>query len=130
MKRVLLTLAFASLAGALVFGAAASLDVGSANLGSGSSAVAACDTTDSAAPTGNIDVSYDLADTDPRFVEAVVLDDVDAACDGQAVHVLLLDGSGNVLVTGTATADSSGSVSVPAATDAENVEEAHVVIAG
>lgn len=110
MKRVLVTLIFATLAGALVFGAAASLEVGAANLGSGSSVVAACDTADDDSDNrdadgdgtvDHIEVDYSLVTGDPTKVESIVVSDISANCDGQTVYLGVFDGSSGDLFVGT-----------------------------
>lgn len=94
MKRVLVTLTFATLAGALVFGAAASLEVGANDLGSGSSVVAACD-------SDGVSIDYTLTPGDPTTVDAVVVSGIDSTCDGQTAYLGVFDGSNVDLFDGT-----------------------------
>lgn len=133
MRRVLTALAFATIAGALVFGAAAALDVGSNNLGSGSDTVASCDATVTGGGDG-INVEYVLDATDPTQVSGVDLSLIDAACDTQDIYVVVADGSGVPLGSGSllsyAHSDGTAMVSLDSNAPAESVESVAVTITG
>lgn len=86
MKRVLTSLLFATLAGALVFGFAASLGVTSQDLGSGGGDVSSCD--------DSVTVSYTLNTTDPSLVDTVTVAGVDTSATGclnDTMHVAIFD---------------------------------------
>lgn len=100
MKKIIHTALFATVAGALTFGAAASLQVNASNLGAGSAPVSSCD-------TDGVTVDYGLMFNEPELVNAIVVSDIDAACNGQALRVSVSDelsaviGVGDLLVSGT-----------------------------
>ena len=73
MKKMVITLLMATMAGALTFGAAASLSVSANDLGSGGTLVAACD-------TDGINVVW--TDLNP-LMHSVDITGVDDRCDGQ-----------------------------------------------
>lgn len=85
MKRVLLSLLFATLAGALVFGAAANLPVTAQDLGAGRDAVTSCDETD------GVDVSFTWDVNDPAVITAIKVADIHIECDDLTVYVSVLD---------------------------------------
>ena len=93
MKHVIYTLLFATVAGALTFGAAASLTVNSSELGSGGTEVSSCD------PDG-VEVSYDLLDADPSMVNEIVVNGIATECAGQTLHYVVLDEAGEVVDAG------------------------------
>ena len=128
MKRVLLSLLFATLAGALVFGAAANLPVSSQKLGSGGGAVSSCD------PTSGVTTTFGLVSGDASMVESVTVTGIDAGCDGGTVHVSVRDG-GSSLATGsggyTDSVDSgSKTVTLSGPADANLIDEVVVTIVG
>lgn len=129
MRRIIVLLAFATLAGALVFGAAAALNVSSNNLGSGSADVASCD-------TDGIDVQYDLNATDPTLVDSVTLTGIAGGCDTQALYVVLTkEGDGTLLqaVTGTvseSTTPGSETLSLSPAVSAADIGGVAITITG
>ncbi|MDH3299997.1 MAG: hypothetical protein OES24_05775 [Acidimicrobiia bacterium] len=100
MKKLALSLLFATVAGALTFGAAASLPVSSQNLGSGGVGVVSCD-------TDGVEVGYTLA-PNKAYVIGIVVDGIDANCIGQTIHWAIEDTSSAVM--------NSGSVAVTSAT--------------
>lgn len=124
MRKTTLTLLFATVAGALTFGAAASLPVSSQNLGSGGVGVVSCD-------TDGVEVAYDLDADEPEFVAGITVEGIDEACLGQTLSFVLSDvasapmfrGSGDV--TG-----SSTSYAVSPLVPAVEVGEVAVTIAG
>lgn len=93
MKKMIHAAAFATVAGALTFGAAASLPVNAGNLGAGSSPVESCD-------PGGVDVDFGLLFNEPELVNAVVVSDIAAECVGQAIRVSVSDGSSAVIGVG------------------------------
>lgn len=100
-KRILVALAAGVLVFATLFGLAATLSVGAADLAAGSSVVGSCD------PDG-VTTSYANAwdSTDSRYeVTSVTVNGIADACDGKTLGVSLTD-SGNALLA-------SGSVTVP-----------------
>ena len=111
MKRVLTSLLFATLAGALVFGAAANLGVTSQDLGSGNDVVGSCD-------TDGVTTTFNFVTGDPSLVESIDVDGIDTpACDGDIVHVAVYDG-GTSLGSGDETHASGGSVTVSLSSNA------------
>jgi hypothetical protein len=82
MKHVIYTLLFATVAGALTFGAATSLQVSSANLGSGGAEVDSCD------PDG-VEVTYNLAKSDPSRISGIVVSGIAKECKGQTLHYVV-----------------------------------------
>jgi hypothetical protein len=93
MKKVIFTLLFATVAGALTFGAAAGLQVDSENLGSGGAGVVSCD------PDG-VDVSYNLAKGNPQVVDGFTVSGIHEQCIGQLLSYSVLDDKGEALVAG------------------------------
>jgi hypothetical protein len=124
MKKMALTLLFATVAGALTFGAAASLPVSSQNLGSGGVGVVSCD-------TDGVQVAYDLIPTEPQLVNGVTVEGIDAACVGQTLSYVISDTASATLVSGSGTV-SGPSQSFALSTDliAEEIGEVGVTIAG
>ncbi len=92
MKKLALTLLFATIAGAVTFGAAASLPVSSQNLGSGGVGVVSCD-------TDGVEVGYVLAPNTAWVVELTVTG-IDPACVGQTLHWAVEDTTSTVMGTG------------------------------
>lgn len=93
MKKVIFTLLFATVAGALTFGAAASLPVQSENLGSGGVGVVSCD-------GDGVGVTYNLVKNDPQIVDGLTVEGIDDACKGQTLSYAVLDDKGVSLVDG------------------------------
>lgn len=93
MKKVIFTLLFATVAGALTFGAAASLPVQSENLGSGGVGVVSCD-------SDGVDVTYNLVKNDPQIVDGVNVEGIHDDCKGQTLSYAVLDDKGVSLVDG------------------------------
>jgi hypothetical protein len=125
MKRVLYSLLFATLAGALVFGAAASLQVTSQDLGSGGDPVASCD-------ADGVTTTFTFVSGDPSLVESIDVNGIDdPACNGDTVHVAVYDG-GTSIANGNATHVSGGTVSVPLSSNAgaSLIDEVVVTIVG
>jgi hypothetical protein len=85
MKQVIYSLLFASVAGALTFGAAASLPVtGGGSLGSAVVEVKSCD-------ENGVDLQYELAPDDYGIVEALVIAGIDEECSGEVLHYTVTD---------------------------------------
>jgi len=111
MKRVLTSLLFATLGGALVFGAAANLQVTSQDLGSGSDPVGSCD-------TDGVTTTFNFVADDPSLVESIDVDGIDTPeCDGDVVHVAVYDDDTS-LASGNGTHASGGSVTVSLSSNA------------
>lgn len=83
MKHVIYTLLFATVAGALTFGAASSLPVSTANLGSGGAGIVSCD------PENGVKVTYNLVETDPSRINGIVVSDIAKECKGQTLHYVV-----------------------------------------
>jgi hypothetical protein len=128
-KRILIGVLVLAVVFATVFGLAATLSVGSTDLGAGSNSVGSCD-------TNGVDTSY--ANTwdavDKRYeVTSVTVNNIADACDGKNLKAALTDssnvllGDGTVVVpTGAGTTATVSSLSAnPAASAVSNV---HVVI--
>lgn len=126
MKRVLTSLAFATLAGALVFGAAASLTVTSQELGSGDGDVQSCDT--------DVSVTFVVDSTDPSTVTEIAVSGIDdSACNGQTVYYRAEDFEGTSLATGNSpytTGDGGTKTFTGLSIDASQLENVVVTIAG
>ena len=126
-KQLLLALGAGGAATAAVVASAATLGtVDSTDLGAGNSVIASCDTAD------GIGVSYTTSYGAGDYkVASVTLDDLDAACVGQAVKITLYDDSGTSLGTASGTVvDDSDDFAVAALPVAEDVEGVAVVISG
>lgn len=123
-------LAVAVVSGAVVFGFAfafaAALDLGSQNLAAGDRAVTSCD------PDGVV-ATYAVGHSAAGYtVPSVTVTGIATTCNGQTVGVTLTDGAGASLGSGTATAGTTGSVTITLATPplAKNVANVHAVIHG
>lgn len=101
MRKLLSSLLFATVAGALVVGAAATLTVSSSNLGSGSTAVGSCD-------TDGINVAYTFIENEPQLVSGVSIEGIDANCDGQSITVVVSDIESAILAEATGTLSAEG----------------------
>lgn len=126
MRRVLFSLLFATLAGALVFGAAANLPVTSQDLGSGNDTVGSCDDA--------VTTAYNLVAADPATVDSVTVGDIAATCDGQEIYVVVYAGSTS-LDSGQATYSSSGdggskTIDLPLDANANSIDKVVVTITG
>jgi len=124
MKKIVLTVLFATVAGALTFGAAASLPVSSQNLGSGGVGVVSCD-------TDGVEVSYDLVPQEAQLVGGITVDGIDPACVGQTLHWSLSDTASGRLADGSETV-TGGSQSFALSSDiqSEVIGEVAVTIVG
>ncbi len=86
MIRIAFTLLIATVAGALTFGAAASLNISAPGLGSGAATVSSCH-------PGEVDlvVDYRLNEADPRLVDGLDVSAIDSGCDGGRLHYVVSD---------------------------------------
>lgn len=124
MKKILLAALFATVAGALVFGAAASLTVNSNDLGSGGDDVTSCDLL-------GVTVSYGVNSADNSRIDTVTVDDIDDVnCAGETVYVTLTDAGDAVLDTGSSAAVAGTSVDVTVDVAAADVHGVDVTITG
>lgn len=127
MKRILIAMLFATVTGALVFGVAASMDVGSTQLGSGSEDVTACD-------ADGVHTSYTIDSTDAHVVETITVSDVEDSCDGQTLYLSVYDGTTSVFTASTVvTSGGTGATSYdfsPTGLAPEDVEDVVVTING
>lgn len=100
MRKLLSSILLATVAGALAVGAAASMPVSSANLGSGGTGVTACD-------ADGINVAYNFAEGEPQLVTGVTLEGIAGECTGQTVNIVVSYGESTVAAdaTGTLTGD-------------------------
>lgn len=101
--RIAIVIASATAAGGVTYAAAATLGVGTGKLGSGQTAVTACDT-DGFNFTRTLDASHDIA--------TVTVSSINTACAGGTLLLTLTDASNAALGSGTASVTSSGSVTV------------------
>jgi len=123
MKRVIFTLLFATVAGSLTFGAAATLPVNSDNLGSGGAGVVSCD------PDG-VDVSYDLVPEVPSQVQGITVSGIAGECSGQNLSYVVLGAEGvSLVVASRIIGGESESFSFPVLA-AGDIEEVAVTLAG
>lgn len=120
---VLMGIGIAGIVGA----SAASLGLTSKSLGADAAVVASCDT------AGGVNAAYTSsysAALQQYAVSAVVLTNVDAACNGLAVSVTLTDGT-SVLATQSGTAATgTTTINLAAPVSAEDVTNVAVVISG
>lgn len=127
MKRLVLTTLAGLTAFALMTGLAASMQVNSADLGSGSDTLAACD-------QDGIDVSFGVAAGSISNVEVVTLELVAAACEGQTFYLQLLDGTGNELAAETGAiallGGDSQDVTLGSVVPAASIEQVNLTITG
>lgn len=129
MKKIIHTALFATAAGALTFGAAASLDVRAENLGAGAAAVESCD------PDG-VDVAWGFVPNEPELVGFLYVRDVAPECFTQTVNVSVSNAQSAIMATGTAlvdaqaVADGTVIVDLSSAVQAEHVYEVSVTITG
>lgn len=122
MRKILSSILLATVAGALAIGAAASMPVSSANLGSGSTGVTACD-------SDGINVSYVFADGEPQLVTGVTLEGVAAECDGQTVNVVVSYGESVIAAEATGTLSAEATQSFDLAVREDYVIEGSVLSA-
>lgn len=123
MARPVLALLLGALALALVYGAAASLGVGSDSLGAGGAAVQRCDT--SFTRTINLGSGANAGK-----VVSVTIGDVADTCNGGQMSVALTDGANNKLSEGSA-AVAGSSVTVPVTpVPVSSVRNVYVVVVG
>lgn len=124
MKKLTLTLLFATVAGGLTFAAAASLPLSSQNLGSGGAVVVSCD-------SDGVEVSYDLVPQAHQLVGGITVDGIDPACVGQTLHWALSDSASAYLIDGSAVVTGeSQSFSLSTDIESEVIGEVAVTIAG
>jgi hypothetical protein len=126
MKKILLAALFATVAGALVFGAAASLTVNSNDLGSGGDDVTSCDLL-------GVTVSYGVNSADNSRIDTVTVDDIDDVnCAGETVYVTLTDAGDAVLAGGNGSSTPVAGTSVDVTVDvaAAEVHGVDVTITG
>ena len=123
MKKAIHGALFATVAGALTFGAAATLPVNASNLGAGSSAVVSCD-------TDGVDVDFGLQFGEPELVNAVVVNDIAAACLGEAIRVSLSDSGSGIIATGDLLVSDSTMIIPVTPVQAALVYEVSVTISG
>ncbi|MFW2335670.1 hypothetical protein [Ilumatobacter sp.] len=88
---------FATVAGALTLGAAASLNVNAENLGGGASAVLSCD--------DEVDVAFQLLENEPELVGAIFVRDISEACLTQLATVSVSNGISAIIADGEAVVD-------------------------
>lgn len=128
MKRLLIALLVGGMVFGAAFAAAAALDVSAGVLQAGGDTDLKCETTGVTVSWQN--VHYD--DTEAAYVlDTVVVDDIDAACDGYFIEVTLTDDLGAAIAVGSQPALSSPTASIgvsPSPVDVEDVEDVHVVI--
>lgn len=128
MKHVIYTLLFATVGGALTFGAASSLTVNSQELGSGGAEIASCD------PDG-VNVTYDLLDTDPTVISAFSVEGIALPnCVGRKLHWALLgkDAAGKeiVLTSGRVDVDAAVETFGPLKIKVEDLARISITLAG
>jgi hypothetical protein len=123
MQKYLQGALFATVAGALTFGAAASLNVHADNLGGGAVGVVSCD--------ADVDVSFAPAAGEPELVGAIVISNIDAACEGQTATVSVSNLGSAILATGSETvAGDTLTVPLTSAPQAAQIAEVSVTITG
>lgn len=98
MRKLLSSLLFATVAGALVVGAAASLNVTSTNIGSGFTEVTSCD-------GDGINVAYTFIANEPQLVDGVSIEGIADTCSGQTITLVVSDGDSAVIAEATGTLD-------------------------
>lgn len=130
MRRLLSSILLATVAGALAIGAAASMPVSSANLGSGGADVTACD-------EDGVTIGYELDAGDPSVVTGLVIEDVAATCAGQTVSVAVSNEDGDTIaeISDTLSGAATQSLALAAGEDedavaASDVHGVSVTIAG
>lgn len=129
MKKIIHTALFTTAAGALTFGAAASLDVRAENLGAGATGVAACD------PDG-VDVAWGFVENEPELVGFLYIRDVAPECFTQTVNVSVGNEFSAVIATGTAVitaqdvADATVLVDLTSDVQAAQIHEVSVTMTG
>ncbi len=123
MKHVIYTLLFATVAGALTFGAASSLPVSSDNLGSGGAGVVSCD------PDG-VKVGYNLVKTDPSTVDGIVVSGIAKECIGQTLHYVVQDGDGKSIVVGSRVIATASETFAVLKLSIDQIDQIAITIAG
>ncbi len=129
MKKYIQTALFTTAAGALTFGAAASLDLRAENLGAGATGVASCD-------ADGVDVAWGFVENEPELVGFVFVRDLAPECFTQTVNVSVGDAASAVLATGTAVideqnvADATVIVDLSSDIQAAEIHEVSVTITG
>jgi hypothetical protein len=129
MKKLIHTALFTTAAGALTFGAAASLDVRAENLGAGAIGVASCD-------ADGVDVAWGFVENEPELVGFLYIRDVAPECFTQTVNVSVGSAQSAVLATGTAVidaqnvADATVLVDLSSDVQASQIHEVSVTITG
>lgn len=129
MKKIIHTALFATAAGALTFGAAASLDVRAENLGAGAVGVTACD-------ADGVDVAWGFVENEPELVGFLYIRDVAPECFTQTVNVSVSNAESAILATGTAViteqnvADATVLVDLSSDVQAAQIYEVSVTITG
>lgn len=123
MNKLFHAAAFATVAGALTFGAAATLDVNASNLGAGSSGVVSCD-------TDGVDVDFGLQNGEPELVNAVVVSNISDDCLNESIRVSLSDGGSNIISLGDVLVSGSTTIVPVAIVEASIVEAVSVTISG
>lgn len=123
MKRLMLAIVAGLTVFGLVFGAAASLSVGTDQLASGSSlAVSGCDDA--------VSVSFGLAAGDISNVAEITIDGIDAtACGGETIHVEVLGGTSPVTATGIVGATSE-TLPLSGTVPADSLSQVNITITG
>lgn len=106
MKRVLLAITVGLTVFGMVLGLAAGMNVGADQLGSGTSAVGACD-------LDGVTVSFGLAAGNVTEVSEVTVAGIDAACEGQSMSVQLTGDTGDLLTETVTVQAGGGSQVVP-----------------
>ena len=95
MKKLLGSLALATVGGSLAFGAAASLNVQSDDLGSGYTEVASCQE-----DLSEVAVSFALRDGNPAVLRSIEFSDLEARCEGQTLSWALQNDETGTLESG------------------------------
>ncbi len=120
-------LLIALLAGGVIFGGvfalAASLDVFSAGLATGSQTIEGCD--------NSVEVTYTTSfQTDGYYIDTVTVGDISGACDGEDISVTLVDGESSYTYEGTGISSPSATLTVTDSVSAETVSDVYVLIGG
>lgn len=129
MKKFIHTALFTTAAGALTFGAAASLDLRAENLGAGATSVASCD------PDG-VDVAWGFVENEPELVGFIYVRDLSPECYTQTINVSVSSSESAVLATGTAVVsvqnalDATVLVDLSSDIQAAQIHEVSVTITG
>jgi len=127
MRRFLVCLALASMAGGATLGFAAGLDLQQSHLAAGSAPVTACD-------VDGITVRYELGWLDQVTIERVTISGIDEACIGLSLTAVLIVG-GDAIELGPARISPTDHhrvvvrLDVPGVVPALDLERIHVAIA-